>query len=146
MDVVVRQASGDDDWARCVDIRRAVFIEEQGVSERDELDGLDDRCVHFLALDHAAAVGTARLWVTPEGQAKAQRVAVLARHRGRGIGGRLMSALEHAAATAGHREVILGAQLSAVSFYEGIGYVAYGPVFDDAGIDHRMMKKALALG
>ena len=34
----------------------------------------------------------------------------------------------------------LGAQLDALGFYERLGFTAYGDVFDDAGIDHRMME------
>ena len=30
-------------------LRRVVFIEEQGVSEADEVDGLDDQAIHLLA-------------------------------------------------------------------------------------------------
>ena len=35
----------------------------------------------------------------------------------------------------------LGAQVSAIPFYESCGYTAYGEVFLDANIEHRMMKK-----
>jgi len=40
-------------------------------------------------------------------------------------------------------DVSLGAQLSAIPFYEGAGFQAYGDVFLDAGIDHKMMKRVL---
>ena len=75
------------------------------------------------------------------GKAKAQRVAVKPSARGHGVGRALMTALEEEARRRGFAEVILGAQLSAVSFYLPLGYEAYGDVFDDAGIPHRMMKK-----
>lgn len=105
-------------------------------------------CVHFLALPDASsalsdAYGTARLYVTPDGRAKAQRVAVANSARGHGVGRALMAALEEEARARGFREVVLGAQLSAVSFYQPLGYEAYGEVFDDAGIPHRMMKKTI---
>lgn len=129
-------------------LRREVFIAEQGVSEHDELDDLDDACVHFLALPREGApldeaYGTARLWPRPDGTAKAQRVAVSRDARGRGVGRALMAALEDEARRRGLREVVLGAQLSAVPFYLALGYSPYGEVFDDAGIPHRMMRKAV---
>jgi predicted GNAT family N-acyltransferase len=34
---------------------------------------------------------------------------------------------------------MLGAQLKAISFYERLGFTAFGEVFLDAGIEHRMM-------
>jgi len=33
--------------------------------------------------------------------------------------------------------------LHALGFYEKLGFVAQGPVFDDAGIDHREMVLSL---
>lgn len=133
---------------RCLAIRREVFIDEQGVSEADELDDLDDECVHLLvappgAAGLAEAVGTARLYLVDPIRAKAQRVAVQRTARGTGAGRALMTHLEELARRAGREQVVLGAQLEALSFYERLGYTPYGEIFDDAGIPHRMMKKSV---
>ena len=65
------------DLATCLAIRRKVFIDEQGVSEADEVDGLDPVALHLLAMQDAAPVGTARILV--EGAVgKIGRVCVLA--------------------------------------------------------------------
>ncbi|HHY02857.1 MAG TPA: GNAT family N-acetyltransferase, partial [Paracoccus sp.] len=37
----------------------------------------------------------------------------------------------------------LGAQTHALRFYEKLGFTAYGPVYDDAGIPHRDMSLTL---
>ena len=89
------------------------------------------------------ALGTARLQIKAT-MGKAQRVAVLKKARGLGVGRALMHALEDRARARGCHEMQLGAQVSAMPFYETIGYLAYGELYDDAGIDHRMMKKSLA--
>ena len=39
--------------------------------------------------------------------------------------------------------VYLGAQVQAQPFYEGLGFEPYGDIFDEAGIPHQMMRKAL---
>jgi predicted GNAT family N-acyltransferase len=39
--------------------------------------------------------------------------------------------------------VVLHAQTHALRFYERQGFVADGPVFDEAGIAHRRMSRAL---
>jgi ElaA protein len=124
-----------------------VFIDEQGVPEDLELDGLDAACAHFLAtasdVDGAIVdVGTARL--KPNGgQAKAQRVAVARAWRKRGVGQALMAALEEDARARGLSAVVLSSQVSAIPFYERLGYTASGPVYEDAGIPHRDMRKPL---
>ncbi|MDP6977723.1 MAG: GNAT family N-acetyltransferase [Myxococcota bacterium] len=126
-----------------------MFIEEQGVDEHLELDGLEDACIHFLVWHEEGeplhrAVGTARLWTDDQGRAKAQRVAVLADARGSGAGRRLMRRLEATARERGHTRLDLGVQLEAIAFYEALGYRAYGDEFDDAGIPHRMMERELS--
>ncbi len=122
------------------ELRRAVFVLEQGVSEAEEWDGLDGECRHWLAWAEDRAVGTARLRITGD-VACVQRVAVAADWRRRGVGRALMAAVEDAARAAGCTRVQLGAQLTALAFYRRLGYSAHGPVFDDAGIPHRAMVK-----
>ncbi len=135
--LTVREATGDD-LELCFALRRTVFIDEQEVPEDEEWDGLDDACVHFLACWGDRPVGTARLRVV-DGKAKAERVAVLADARKLGAGRAVMEALQAEARRQGLPRVVLAAQLTALPFYERLGYAAWGGVFDDAGIPHRWM-------
>lgn len=136
----VRLASPEE-LPRCIAVRRVVFIEEQDVAEEIEVDGRDPEATHFIAED-GEVIGTARLRVV-HGEAKAERVAVLREHRGRGVGAALMRALEAEATRQGLPAVVLGAQEHAVPFYEGIGYQVFGAAFLDANIPHRWMRKVL---
>ena len=126
----------------CLAVRREVFVDEQGVSEAEEVDGKDPEAIHILAKSAEAAVGAARV-LNFGSTAKIGRVCVLKSHRGTGLGITLIEACHEAARSRGATRAILGAQLSALGFYERLGYRAYGDVFDDAGIDHRMMKISL---
>lgn len=127
----------------CLDLRRIVFIEEQGVSPLDERDGRDEGAIHLLVLAGGEPVGTARILVAGD-TAKIGRVCVLPSHRGTGIGAALVGACcEAAARRPGVGLVRLGAQTHAIGFYEALGFVAEGPVYDDAGIPHRDMSRAL---
>lgn len=131
------------DIATCRALRRTVFIEEQGVSEADEVDDKDDQAIHLLAVDKGRPVGSARLLVYgPVG--KIGRVCVLAEARGTGLGAALMrAAVDRLRKVPGVTEARLGAQVHALGFYERLGFVAVGDVFDDAGIAHREMVLAL---
>ena len=126
-----------DDIAACRQLRRVVFIEEQGVSEADEIDDLDGQALHLLATKSNAPVGTARI-IIADGTAKIGRVCVLKEHRGTGLG----AALIHAALDASRGKATrakLGAQVHALDFYAALGFEAIGPIYDDAGIPHRDM-------
>jgi ElaA protein len=137
----VRRARPDE-LSTCLAIRREVFIEGQKVPEADEVDGRDPVSAHLIAIAGAEPAGTARLRIV-EGKAKVERVAVLERFRGRGVGDALMEAIEALAREMGHAEAILGAQTYVIPFYEKRGWIAEGAVFMDAGIPHRTMRKRL---
>jgi ElaA protein len=126
-----------DDIATCRALRREVFIDEQGISEADEIDALDTHCLHLLAFVDDAPAGTARIMIK-DGIAKIGRVCVVSSHRGTGLGKALISACMEVSRAKGST-ARLGAQLQALGFYEALGFTAVGPVYDDAGIDHRDM-------
>lgn len=139
-DITVRQIASDDELSACLDIRRVVFIDEQGVSEAEEMDGKEHICDHLIALDGDEAVATSRLNWLDGTKLKIQRVAVLKPYRGSGIGLKMIrEAIRIGSERPGIGMVILEAQVSAIGFYEKIGFVAEGPVFMDAGIEHRLM-------
>jgi predicted GNAT family N-acyltransferase len=132
-------------------VRLRVFVEEQGVPLEEEVDRYDidpatnTSAVHVLGRLEGEAIATGRLLLDqPEGELPhIGRVAVLADHRRSGHGTAIMAALHEEALTRGFRGVTLAAQLHAVPFYEMLGYVAHGPVFLDAGIEHRQMDLGL---
>ncbi|MEO0357351.1 MAG: GNAT family N-acetyltransferase [Pseudomonadota bacterium] len=130
------------DIAACQAIRRVVFIEGQNVPLDEEVDGKDPKATHILARFNGQPIGTAR--ILPYGTtSKIGRVAVLDSHRGKGVGAAIIEACHDAARRQGATRVILGSQTHALGFYEQLGYRAYGDVFDDAGIPHRMMEFGL---
>lgn len=131
------------DIATCQNLRRAVFIDEQGVSEADEVDGLDETALHLLAYDKDIPVGTARLLVKGS-VGKIGRVCVLREARGTGLGAELIRvALDVLKKQAGVTEAYLGSQSHATGFYEKLGFTVEGDEFIDAGIPHRHMRRVL---
>ena len=130
------------DLSACWALRRTVFIEEQAVPEELEVDGLDDEALHLLAMLDGRPVGTARMLLKGD-TGKIGRVAVLRELRGQGIGAALIRAAVEELRGRGLSRAKLGSQVHALHFYEGLGFVAEGPAYDDAGIPHREMTRAL---
>ena len=95
--------------------------------------------IHALAFSRGQAVGTGRL--LPDGHIG--RMAVLKDWRGRGVGRLMLRALVQKAMERGNREVVLAAQVHAMPFYAAEGFVAEGPVYQEAGIDHQGMRRKL---
>jgi predicted GNAT family N-acyltransferase len=121
-------------------IRFSVFVEEQGVPQEIELDDQDPVCVHALAFDeHGVPVGTGRL--LPDSHIG--RMAVLKRWRGRGIGGLILKSLMEKARARGDAQIVLSAQVHAVAFYRAHGFQPEGGVYEEAGLPHQDMRRAL---
>ncbi|EKE44998.1 acetyltransferase, GNAT family protein [Oceaniovalibus guishaninsula JLT2003] len=131
-----------DDLETCLHLRRVVFMDEQNVPEADERDGRDGDAVHLLARKDGIAVGCARILRMGD-TGKIGRVCVLPGWRGTGLGRALILACLDVLRAEGMARAKLGAQVHALGFYERLGFVAEGPVYDDAGIAHRDMVRDL---
>lgn len=130
------------DLPTCWALRHEVFVEEQNVPPKLERDEHDAAALHFLATEDGRPVGTARVLLKGD-TGKIGRVCVLAPLRGRGIGAALIRAAVEELRARGLAAARLGSQVHAIPFYESLGFVAEGPVYDDAGIPHRDMTLAL---
>jgi len=127
------------DHDSCFALRHQVFVGEQGVPMEEELDDLDQTATHLLAKKNGLPMGTARV-VYHHDVAKIGRVCVLKLARGTGLGAELIkAAVQIAKHQPGVTKAKLGAQLQALGFYEKLGFSVYGPVYLDAGIEHRDM-------
>ncbi len=131
------------DIATCHQLRRKVFIEEQAVPEAEEVDGKDGEALHFLAEKEGLPIGCARILLKGDA-GKIGRVCVLQEGRGAGVGAALIKAcVDHLRDLEGMKKAVLGSQCHTIPFYEALGFTAFGPVYDDAGIDHRDMDLTL---
>ncbi|MDB5882244.1 MAG: hypothetical protein JWP43_2122 [Ramlibacter sp.] len=125
-------------------IRTDVFIQEQRIAQELEWDEADAGALHAVAYNRLGqAIATGRLLQPSKGVAKIGRMAVHRVLRGSGVGRQVLDTLLQAAAARGDREVHLHAQCSARSFYSDAGFQASGEVFDEAGIPHIAMARAL---
>ena len=122
-------------------IRRRVFVEEQRVDAREEYDEFEATSHHFLALSNDTPCGTARWRRTSDG-VKLERFAVLPNFRRLGVGKALVrTVLDNVFGQQPEpiERIYIHAQLTAMPLYTGFGFVAIGPQFEEAGIQHYKM-------
>jgi predicted GNAT family N-acyltransferase len=141
--VTVRPVRDDAELEAARDLRVRVFVGEQGVNAREELDELDEVATQIVCLDESGVIATCRLRDIGDGQWKLERMVVDNRLRGAGVGARLLAGAEDEARKRGASEIVLHAQRRAESFYARNGYLAEGEPFLEAGIEHVAMRKAL---
>ena len=141
MGYTIRTARFEADEPTIRAIRFKVFVDEQHVPPEIEMDDRDPHCVHLLAFAGDQAIATARIDIPHGG--KVGRLAVLPDWRNQGIGRALMQRCHDLARAQGLTAVWCHAQLSAASFYAGLGYEPGGDSFDEAGIAHIRMTVTL---
>lgn len=118
------------------EIRQVVFVEEQQVAPEIEYDQYEDTSTHVLARIGNKAVGTARWRKTDQGF-KLERFAVLNSTRGKGVG---LALVNFVLDQIGDKfKSYLYSQVSAIGFYEKLGFKAEGEIFYEADIPHRKM-------
>lgn len=151
--ITVRRIGTDDPlYTQEVELRESVLLRPVGLDLAGyvELTGRPESdCEHFVAIaPHTGGervVGAATLVVPsdPDAEAfgKVQQVCVDPQRQGEGIGTRVMIAIEaRAFVELGLPGLYCHAQLTAMAFYERLGWRAGSDVFLEAGIEHKRME------
>lgn len=150
--------AGLHDISECLAIRKEVFGEEQQFPSAAAEDAEDKSAIFVLAYEtekelnstksveneikkkeQKIPVGTGRLVFLGDTY-KIGRIAVKKEFRGKGYGDFIVRMLIDKAFLMGAREVYVGAQKHAVSFYEKIGFIKQEETYEEDGIFHQIMK------
>ena len=130
--------------ADAMKMRIEVFVQEQLIPLEMERDPADAHCLHAVAYNRLGQpVATGRLLPSEAGSARIGRMAVKRLLRGAGQGALVLRTLVDAARQRGDRQVLLHAQRSAEGFYARAGFVPQGDGFDEAGLPHIEMVRAV---
>ena len=136
MTIKIKTVATKKDKSICFDIRREVFIKEQKISEKIEVDDKRVKATYFLALYKDVFVGTARYRQTNLG-IKLERFAVLKSFRNLGIGKELVIYILNSIRNENY--IYLHAQESVINFYSRLGFKRIGSQFYEAEILHQKM-------
>ncbi len=125
------------------EVRRRVFVEEQGIAEELDFDGNDGKALHMVVKDGVEVIGTARVRFLAAKQAKLERMAVLDGFRRMGIGREITAFLIEELRNRQIEQVVLHAQYEMVPFYKSCGFEETGLPFTEAGLKHIEMQRRL---
>ncbi|MDX1669155.1 MAG: GNAT family N-acetyltransferase [Limnobacter sp.] len=121
-------------------MRLSVFVHEQHIDESEEWDESDAVSLHGVAWLGGKVVGCIRL--LPEG--KLGRLAVLKPYRRQKVASALLGCAIEKAVEAGHKQLLLSAQTSAMALYKEFGFEPFGPPHVEVNIPHQWMKLDLS--
>ncbi len=130
-----------DDLTEVFEIRRTVFVYEQGISEEVEFDDIDNEAMHVIVYEVGPlrkAVATGRIYFDGV-TCQIGRVAVLMDYRNQKYGDFTVRMLLNKAFTSGIKEVTLETQLQTEGFFETIGFRKVGQSFRKSSIAYENM-------
>jgi len=109
-----------------------------------EVDLVSERTEHHIgAMIDGKVVGILLLRHLTEHEVKMRQVAVDFDLQGKGIGKKMVEFSEELARSIGYRLMSLHARDIAIPFYEALDYSKVGEPFQEVGITHYRMEKAL---
>jgi predicted N-acetyltransferase YhbS len=106
----------------------------------------DAQSLHLVALQGGRVVGCVLFHPESVEDGRLYQMAVLPSRQRAGLGTRLVRALEAELIRRGFRSVHLHARAQVVPFYERLGYTVVGDPFEEVGVPHRHMRRALSRG
>lgn len=138
---VIEHASPD--YRRAVQLRREVLRFPLGMDYTEEQLASENDSTHFILEEGDQILASAMATHYTDGVIKVRQVAVDPTSQGKGYGREIMLFAESWAKENGYHAATLHARQVAVDFYLKIGYEIFDEPFEEVGIPHRKMRKAL---
>lgn len=139
---IVKGATGSV-YLDALEIRKQVFVEEQGIDPALEFDENEDLFTYFVGYDDQKPVVTARARRIEDDTWLVQRVATRSGYRRHGLAKDLFEFIEAEAVKAGVKKIRLHAQETAEPFYFAMNYERVSGPEMEAGIVHYWMEKEI---
>ena len=127
-----------------LELRFRVLREPLGLPRSSVTFPFEPQSLHLVARQDSAVVGCVLFHPEDAHGGRLFQMAVTPPLQGRGLGARLVVALEEELKRRGFTHVHLHARAQVLPFYERLGYEVYGEPFEERTIPHRHMRKALA--
>lgn len=137
---------GKEKWNRAAAlyVRMEVFVMERGIPLKEEFDSEDhDETIYVVIYDGEKPVATGRYKQIDEDTIRPGRIAVLKEYRKKGLGAVVVKELEALGEISGCKMSVIHGELSAVKFYEKLGYTKGTDVYYEDGVPCATLGKQL---
>ena len=136
---------GSSRYDELVELRYKVLLEPLGLKFLDSFRNKEVAYLHVGCVENLddKLVGGLILAPVNDEDIRLMQVAVDPKCQGQGLGRELVEYAEKRAAKAGYSKIVMHAMLSVVAFYEKMGYIQEGDLFEEQGITFAKMVKQL---
>jgi predicted GNAT family N-acyltransferase len=141
----VRQFTTNDNvYATSLELRDRYLRAPLGLSLNDADLSKEGEQLHFGLFEDDSLLGSVTFKVVDESSLKLRQMVIDESAQGAGLGTMLISGAEQAVKKLGYQNVEMAARLAVKGFYEKLGYVSEGEVFNEVKIEHiKMIKRGL---
>ena len=134
---------GSKEYKQMVDLRYEILRKPLHLSfEAGELDK-EQHDILIGAFEEEKILGCCLLTRIDKHAVRLRQMAVQNNLQGKGIGASMMHFAENVASDAGYKKLIMHARITAIGFYEKLGYKVTGHQFMEISIPHCIMEKKL---
>ncbi|HJU46324.1 MAG TPA: GNAT family N-acetyltransferase [Chitinophagaceae bacterium] len=134
---------GSAEYQQMLGLRHEILRKPLGLSfSQEELDK-EKHEILIAAFEDDQMLGCCMLVQESPDECRLRQMAVLNTLRGKGVGKALMVFAENIARDRGFKKMTMHARATALGFYEKLGYMITGDVFEEITIPHYIMEKEL---
>lgn len=127
--IEIRTPQSEQEWAQYYDLRFRILREPLGKPRGSERNDGDATGQHFALFENTQIIAIARLELLSDKEAQVRFVAVETNLQGKGLGKKIMQAVEQACQEQQIERLVLHARDYAVLFYQQLGYTLLGPSY-----------------
>lgn len=135
----------ENDYKQYFHLRWKILRAPWNQAEGSEIDDIEHLCFHLMIVDDSTekVTAVARLQFNTDTEAQIRYMAVEKNHERKGLGRKLVTAMEKHASDNGFQSIVLDAREPAVGFYEKLGYTDEGKSYllFDVIQHYRMLKQ-----
>lgn len=136
---------GSSRYQELLDLRYKILLQPLGLKFLDAYREQEATFLHIGCIENSTdeLIGGLILVPVDDEEIRVMQVAVDVVHQGEGIGKKLIEQAEKVAKEIGYNRLVMHAMLSVVGFYEKLGFVQEGDMFEEKGINFIRMVKDL---
>jgi len=134
---------GSPEYHQMVQLRNDTLRKPLGLSFTPEELAKEKDEIRIGAFEDEKMLGCCMLVKSGGSTVRLRQMAVLNNLQGKGIGRALMQFAENIARDLGYKKLTMHARVTAVGFYEKLGYQVVGDMFEEVTIPHHSMEKSL---
>lgn len=126
-----------------VRFRNEILRKPLGLSIYEEDLSGDKEDVMIAAYEDDTIIGCVMLHPVDNNIMKLRQMAVGDEQQGKGIGRQIVAYAEEIAKGKGYKQITMHARMTAIPFYQKLGYTEYGAEFEEVTIPHVAMQKTI---